>query len=417
MFDEEKIKIFLEKIIFETENETERNKLIGELTKELHKNPRVKKHFDSQSIKKMLNPYIWDTIAVKSKKDYIDRAFEAIKNQFKTLDKWWILIPIINLKITYPRTINVGNVKFFNFNENRKKEYKSHIKRLIFNNVHYNKKQKKDIYDQLIEELIKQTDKRACALVLEEGTSENATLKGYEDVQTSLAVLKLYRSSNVDFFRTYFNISGELIPSNFRYTFLYNNSWTVTNTNLERIGYLAEYEINKTLLKTMKKLEFETINQMLLNQNQNELESVLINSIRMFSEANDVEITTKTEEDKSIYKSISMNDRLIKLFIALESFLIYGDSEQLNNNVAERCSFIMGNTYLKRKAIKIFVKDMYRHRSSHVHHGKSELNGSELNSFIILVQNCIIKTITIIRNNKLNSRDDLREWFEKVKLT
>ena len=79
-------------------------------------------------------------------------------------------------------------------------------------------------------------------------------------------------------------------------------------------------------------------------------------------------------------------DKILYIFSALESMLLKNENEPITQNIADRLAYIIGTTAERRVEIVSIVKQVYAVRSKFVHHGKSNVDDTNLLSdFMILV--------------------------------
>lgn len=86
-------------------------------------------------------------------------------------------------------------------------------------------------------------------------------------------------------------------------------------------------------------------------------------------------------------------DRLIYILVALESMLLRNDSEPIGQNVSERMAFLAGDSLAARKAIVANAREVYRLRSSFVHHGQSIKDVEALSTFMLNAWTCFCNLI------------------------
>ena len=85
---------------------------------------------------------------------------------------------------------------------------------------------------------------------------------------------------------------------------------------------------------------------------------MIINSIKRFSEA-----LSKTD----------LNQRVVEIYTILESLLIKDDSVSILDNLTKYCSKLVAKEAEERKEIISLLKEMYKVRSSLVHHGVNKV--------------------------------------------
>jgi len=441
MFDEKQVCKYLLNLC-DAKYSGERAAILGKMVQEIRSKPIVKREYSSMEIQKVVQHIIDEALDFEKKDEryeYIKAMVTDLNQEFKTeLGTWNFIIPIENLKLQ-PRSFKIGDVTFFPFTPYKRKKMRNMMWKLLKDNPHYNTEWKKHYIKSHDEKELSQIRGKTCAFVQITGKLERAHLIAYDKVETVIATLKLYWITSYDVHRHYFHLTGKVIPQKIRITLRYTDDRQNICTLLETVGFLFPFELNNKRIQFMKKAGFQKISKILKKEKTNELEKKIINTIRLFGSACDVVVTRSSmqrpplgvgfrlEGDasaKTMYEKISLNERLVRLFIALESLLIFDRGEPLAENMSERCALLLvkrmkskKQTYKERRRIKDFVKDMYEYRSSYVHHGEYEIDHTMLRNFTLLVRNCILTVLLIKDRIKLTTPQDLKEWFERKKLS
>ena len=430
MFDVEKVCNLLHSH-FKEEKDDLKKILFGNIMKEIRQNPLVKKEYSKEELESAVN-HIIHTITYKEENkqvDYINTEIARINRELQdSLGVWNFIIPIDNMEIKLKK-LQIGDVTFCKFTSYRRKKERKRIWDIIKNNPHYSlewKKKQVKFYD---ENTFSQLHDKTCALVQITGRLEKAHYKAYEKVETAIAILKYYLRLNDP--SRYFHVIGKVISNIHRFTLRYKEDGKEYNTFHEQIGPLFPFELDKREVQIMRRLGFNKVNNILKKENPSPLELNIFNSIRFLGAAYDVIIDKSTirrpiywrapvdEDNKpsTVFVEIAMNDRFVKLFVVLESLFIFNDNEPLQSNLSERLAYLLGKTYDERKKIISYIINMHKVRSSYIHHGESKLNHKMLNGFTYFVRGCIERLIYIINRFSLKNEDDLKQWFEKKKLS
>jgi hypothetical protein len=104
----------------------------------------------------------------------------------------------------------------------------------------------------------------------------------------------------------------------------------------------------------------------------------------------------------------------VKSAIALESLLVFDQSEPLVKNLCERSAFILSNSPEERKAVSEIVKNFYGERSKVVHGHQHTVSSTIVESMNKL---CILMCVKIANNYSLwKNETDLRNWTEDRKM-
>jgi Apea-like HEPN len=81
--------------------------------------------------------------------------------------------------------------------------------------------------------------------------------------------------------------------------------------------------------------------------------------------------------------AITPADKLVYILVGLESVLIRNSNEPLGKNIGERMAFLVGDTVDSRKAVLANVDEIYKLRSSFIHHGGAVKRPELLSTFML----------------------------------
>jgi len=104
-------------------------------------------------------------------------------------------------------------------------------------------------------------------------------------------------------------------------------------------------------------------------------------------------------------------DRLIYVFTALDSFLLQNQSENIQQNIAERIAFTITDDAQERQKIKKNIILAYGMRSQAVHHNQGIQNREIVVEFLQSVFRFYV--LLIFHNDKYKTR---QEFFDEVEL-
>ncbi len=86
---------------------------------------------------------------------------------------------------------------------------------------------------------------------------------------------------------------------------------------------------------------------------------------------------------------IDLSGKLVFIFAALESLLLRDSNEPIQKNLGERMAFLIGTTLDRRKAIAKNIEDMYKVRSSFIHHGGQVTEDGTIVQFLYNAWDCL----------------------------
>jgi hypothetical protein len=107
---------------------------------------------------------------------------------------------------------------------------------------------------------------------------------------------------------------------------------------------------------------------------------------------------------------------LVKITTALESLLIFNETEPLTNCIAERTAAILADDRDKYQKIREFMLLLYAYRSKIVHHGEIKFSKEELNQFQFTAGRVILAIINKRDEWQVRNQDDFIYWLEKRRL-
>lgn len=112
----------------------------------------------------------------------------------------------------------------------------------------------------------------------------------------------------------------------------------------------------------------------------------------------------------------ALSAAIVKTAIALESLLVFKDTEPLARSLSERCAFLLSPEPSTRSLVSRLVRDFYDSRSSVVH-GSRRKSESISTYMLEAIDRLTLFLCLILASNqgKWNSKDSLREWCEQQK--
>ena len=108
-------------------------------------------------------------------------------------------------------------------------------------------------------------------------------------------------------------------------------------------------------------------------------------------------------------------EHVIPRSLGLESVLLRNSNEPLGKNIGERRAFLVGDSVDSRKAVVGNVDEIYKLRSSFIHHGGSVGEVELLSTFMLNAWTCF--TVLLQNTDRYRAKDDLIAALEERKLT
>jgi hypothetical protein len=107
-------------------------------------------------------------------------------------------------------------------------------------------------------------------------------------------------------------------------------------------------------------------------------------------------------------------EKLIFVFVALEMLLVRDGNESLQDNVATRMAFLVGQDVPARKAIRKTVKEAYALRSKFIHHGNASVDLDAANPFLLIAWHTLLELVAA--TTRFSRKDELIEALEERNL-
>jgi hypothetical protein len=166
----------------------------------------------------------------------------------------------------------------------------------------------------------------------------------------------------------------------------------------QRVGRLGHFSLKKLLeANDNYALHFEKVCE-LLNRKRNEIENVLLASIRWAGRA-----TASSRNE----------DALLLYVIALESLVLADqDPRELSYRLRLRTACLLGNELEARQEISKRISDLYTIRSNIVHNGRYEVSDADLSSVKTIVQHAILHICHSEEFWKIQKRAEFGSWLE-----
>lgn len=174
-----------------------------------------------------------------------------------------------------------------------------------------------------------------------------------------------------------------------------NSKFSIHNKILTK-GY--EWKIPEYLISSP---EMNNFLKLLINKNKNDFNKNLYDALI---------ICSKHTLKNNIY------DKLLNVFIALESILLRNNTERVQQNLAERIAFLIEKTPTGRKYIAEIIKNIYSERSKYIHHGiQSFKEREEIDKLLNITWRTFNKLSLNINNFK--TKEELISSIEYLKFS
>ena len=230
------------------------------------------------------------------------------------------------------------------------------------------------------------------------GKKEYAEVLAKNKVSLLMAAIKLF---NTDLRLCNFGLTGHISYPSVEKFLVNENDNTLEMRQL--IGSCWDYELTDKDYEFYLEIGLDNVIDLINSDNLSEEEEKILIAIYWYGEAvsnfiNEIkgrgDSKMFNDPDNLIYRNSA--DRLLKLFVALETLLLKDDEETIVNNISERASKLISDDLNCQKKIKKDIKKIYDNRSKFVHHGIPYIHKDDLNRLTNYVR------IVILQKNKEN---------------
>ena len=106
-------------------------------------------------------------------------------------------------------------------------------------------------------------------------------------------------------------------------------------------------------------------------------------------------------------------EKLVFILVALEAMLLKNDTEPIQQNIADRMAFVLGNSVSERRSIVSLVKACYGLRSRFLHHGQTMSDLENLRKFMMYSWALFLHFLR--SHEEFASKDEMLERIEERK--
>ena len=176
--------------------------------------------------------------------------------------------------------------------------------------------------------------------------------------------------------------------------FVFDKKLPVIQTKIDEKKQIYLH-IGKKELHLFEQNGFNTLSQLIFQNDYYVFEEMCISCIKYFTEALSI---------------IDFNDRLVYLLISIESLLSKDENESIQDNVSRRLAFLTDKELEKRKLTIKNFKKAYGFRSKLLHHGKKQSEIKIIDFLQIKIWLALRKALSI--TNKIKTKSEFIEYLE-----
>jgi len=315
-------------------------------------------------------------------------AIPQIESKIQPLE---ILIPIYSLMIQ--SGFSVGRVKFQPITGALIDEWQSKMV------VGRSEEQKARMTEYVQHERIKIQGLAAGILTIT-AEKERAGQIALEEVERMLNLLRFWEPVNLHpALISHCAILGKQNQQTTNYYVFENSILSSSTASIFDKGY-RPWKIDNGFIGVIQQDGLSVINDILSNDKRTILQRTIIDTLQLYSKCG---------------LSVDYSDKLLYLLVTLESLLLKGSSEPIQQNVGERMAFALSPNRLVRMKIVSNFKQVYDLRSKFLHHGNDveSVHVDALQEFMLNVWNCL--RLVIHSHNKFQTREQLIEAIDNVK--
>lgn len=415
MFDQDKINNYLENICknasdmycapgitfsFDKKYSEDFNRILTEIRRE----PSVRNNFPEGYIFEKIRDIISEALKVPDEKRYylIQTEVNKLKTELKSkISDYKFLFHIEDLFIE--KSITIGDVEFFKIDKQTVSDINEIIQGggTILRNI--------SIYDPL-------KTGNTYAKVKTRGIQNYAYYSSLTKTRQSINILKflLYPKNFT------FCLDSDFQQPNYKLSYFYRNDLG-PGFNASLAGHSRPCHLNNETIDDLEKGDLDVINKLLRKRGKiSEFENRILTGIYWFAEALKIDIYYNkdySDDDREIpienFEFINRGEKLLKLFMALESVLNFNNKESITQNISERVALLINDNLDGRKQIKNHIRSLYNLRGNMVHQGVTYIYNDDLN-YLASYVHATLKKIIILKAD-IDKTEDLNNYIEDLK--
>lgn len=306
-----------------------------------------------------------------------------------------ILIPIKNLKLY--RRLQIGNVLFVPSPVHVKDKRLAKLMKKIMSAKKGNMRSERYLSER------EKFEKHSVAIVEASKDSDNQAQEEAEKVvERSLNVLRFYLSylseNDPIFYSMYMGREGTTFTGLTAVIGLRSDG--TSHFNIKRVGHVFGFEIDKNVMRLIKKSQFDKLNKLLLKpeERQSPFEKSLLTSIDFYGYA---------------MNEYNRRNKFISFMISLESLVL--DRRENKGELAERVALILADSVSEREKIAKRIQELYDVRSDIVHEGKDAVKEADLRHISEIAYHVVLTLVTMA--GKINDKKTLKNSLRVLKFS
>jgi hypothetical protein len=150
----------------------------------------------------------------------------------------------------------------------------------------------------------------------------------------------------------------------------------------------------------MKNSGLDKVGALSEKQKKSEYDTCLLNALILYSKSS---------------LSTVVTERLVYIFAALESMLLKNTTEPVQKNIGERLAFLTRKTAEERRRVVQVVDEVYKLRSSFLHHGEEVNESAIIEEFMRSAWTSFI--VLIAELDRFQERSQMFDTLDNMKFT
>ncbi len=215
-----------------------------------------------------------------------------------------------------------------------------------------------------------------------------------EETEKSIGLLRCFSPSNYNPEKTSRCVvfGKENLETTKHLVFQDDNLVQISHASVDKNN--PSWKIDDVQHSMLQNAGLEILSDILIQEKRTEFQERLLFSLKWYS-------------NSSLMKNPS--DKLVYIFVALESFLLRSETEPIQNIIGDAMAFFISSNRQERVSIVTNLKKVYHLRSKFVHHGKTIEDLETLKEFML---NAWMFFSLLIQN--ANRFDTIEQFFKKI---
>ncbi len=323
----------------------------------------------------------------KKKNSRAQKYFTELVNEVENYSqKHIVYIPLANIQLRTDK-LEIGDITLFNITKEVFENIEKQVEKVVVNK-------------QLLRQWLHDLQNNVCAEYYCTADADRAVERAIEECQRVLELLRFaIHMMGQDHLRVTIGFLNEV--------FRYIQTIPALSQDGERlflrnktIGPLAPFILEQKTISRMEEIGiFKVANILKQEVEEGSFHETLLRGIRWFSNAQ---------------TQIIKENQFLNLMTCLETFLTTRATEKITQAVARGVAIVLETTQVGRISMQGRVTNLYNHRSSLSHGGRSAMLNTDLEELRDITGNFLARIIQIM--DKLKTKKDLDDWIKTREL-